>query len=211
MSNVDIISLGGVGGCNITDALKTLNYLTFPYSWVVSSQSFVINSFNNYNNFFDFDTKYLHSNHTSVLHTPTKSAVMLHDFNNLHNTIEKDNTIEKYKRRFERLNNTLLNTNKLILIRLPDNLKSPMLPYGLYDNIYIREEEDISKWNDFFIDICNTYPKKEIHLLIITDILSKVINRPLNMHRNMHLIYNQNHKDKNVLINILNKMLETIK
>lgn len=210
-SKTEIISLGGVGGCDITGALRELNCMSYPYSWIVSSQSFVIKSFNNFDNFFDFDTKYLHPTHNSIIYTPDKSAVMLHDFSNLHNIDEKNNVIEKYKRRFDRLNNTLLNNNKLLLIRLPDNLKSPMLPYGLYDNIYIREEEDLVLWNNFFTNLCNTYPSKEIHLLIITDMLSKIINRPPIIHKNIHLIYSENHKDKNTLKKIISETVEIIK
>ena len=42
------ISLGGAGGCGIAQYLKILNnnnQPTYPYDWIVSSQSFIINSF----------------------------------------------------------------------------------------------------------------------------------------------------------------------
>lgn len=41
--NLKIISLGGAGGCKIAEYLRTKNQEAYPYDWIVSSQSFVIN------------------------------------------------------------------------------------------------------------------------------------------------------------------------
>lgn len=209
--NIDIVSLGGVGGCDITYAfkeLKNIECLTYPYSWIVTTQSFIIKSFNSFENFFNFNKEDLHPQVGTVIHDGTKKAVMLHDFNNFQ--IEKNNVIEKYNRRFNRLNETLENNKKLIFVRLPDNLNSPMCPIGLYDNIYLREDEDISLWNDFFNSICLKYPNKEIHLVIVTDILDKVINKPENINKNLHLFYLENHKNTVELSKLLNNILKII-
>jgi hypothetical protein len=208
MENIDIISLGGVGGCDITYALKELNCLTYPFSWIVSSQSFVIKSFNSFENFYDFDPVNVHSYHKRMIHNGDKTSVMLHDFNNF--DIERDNVIAKYKRRFERFNETLNNKKKLLFVRLLDNLSEPMLPPGLYDNFYKREEEDIGKWNIFFKNVCSQYPEKEIHFLIVTNMMNKVVNKPDNLHKNLHLIYTENYKDKNTLVKLFKSVLQVI-
>lgn len=208
LKNIDIVSMGGVGGCDITYALKSFNCLSYPYSWIVSSQSFIIKSFNSFENFFDFDPKNVHPHVKRMIHNGNKKSVMLHDFENF--DIERENVIAKYKRRFQRLKETLENKNKLILIRLPDNLREPMMPPGLYDNFYDREDEDISKWNDFFIDICKKYPEKEIHFLIISNMLEKINCIPVNKHNNFHLIFSYQYKDTNTLVNILKNFIDSI-
>jgi hypothetical protein len=207
MENIDIISLGGVGGCDISFALKELNCVTYPYNWIVSSQSFVIDSFNHYEKFFDFKDESVHYALKNMIHNGNKKAVMLHDFHNFY--LEKDNVIEKYKRRFVRLDETLKNKNKLIFVRLPDNLKEPMTPIGLYDNFYDREDEDIDKWNDFFTKLCIQYPEKEIHFLIITNMFEKIKNCPVNKHKNLHLIFAHQYKKTDVLVNILKSFVNT--
>ena len=40
-----IISLGGVGGCDLAQSLRDLNQPTYPYDWLITSQSFIIKSF----------------------------------------------------------------------------------------------------------------------------------------------------------------------
>jgi hypothetical protein len=35
-----IISLGGIGGCDLAEALRKLNQPTYPYDWLITTQSF---------------------------------------------------------------------------------------------------------------------------------------------------------------------------
>ena len=46
-----LISLGGVGGCNLAFTLRKLNQPTYPYNWLITTQSFVIDSFLKFENF----------------------------------------------------------------------------------------------------------------------------------------------------------------
>ena len=70
------------------------------------------------------------------------------------------------------------------------------MPYDYYNNILIRDEEDIQKWEIFINYIQSKYNKK-IKLLIITskeNICSKTYNniivRFTKKHKNNEIIYN---------------------
>ena len=117
-----VISLGGVGGCQIAGILRKLNYLTYPYDWLICAQSFVIDSFLYINNFFTYNNTYVYD--TTKLISPKFNAIMLHDFNNY--LLEEKNIINKYNRRFERLYNSLENKEPILFIRYIDNLSIPL-------------------------------------------------------------------------------------
>jgi hypothetical protein len=187
-----IISLGGIGGCDLAQALRNANQQTYPYDWLITTQSFIINSFNNINNFFAFDEKYLHND--KYLLVDNKKAIMLHDFNNFF--LQKEDVIAKYKRRFERLNDSLNSKEDILFVRIYDNLEEDLAPY--YNNIFIRDEEDIQKWEIFINDIRIKYNKK-IKLLIITskeNICSKTYN-------NIILFFTKQHKNNKIIYNII--------
>ena len=169
-----IISLGGIGGCNLAIALRNLNQQTYPYDWLITTQTFIINSFNDINNFFVFDEKYVYNDEKLLVYD--KKAIMLHDFNNFF--LQKEEVITKYKRRFERLNDSLNSNEDILFVRIYDNLQDKLEPYDYYNDILIRDEEDIQKW-EFFINYIQIKYNKKIKLLIITnkeDICSKTYN-----------------------------------
>lgn len=187
-----IISLGGVGGCDLAAALRDLNQETYPYDWLITTQSFIINSFNNLNNFFAFEEKYVYD--TTKLLVYNKKAIMLHDFNNF--TSQKEEVITKYKRRFDRLNDSLNNKDDILFVRIYDNLQEKLKPNNYYNNILIRDEEDVQIWEKFINSIQSKY-KKKIKLLIITskeDICNKTYNNIImfftKQHTNNKIIYN---------------------
>ena len=157
-----VISLGGVGGCQIAGILRKLNYLTYPYDWLICAQSFVIDSFLDINNFFTYNNTYVYD--TTKLISPKFNAIMLHDFNNY--LLEEKNIINKYNRRFERLYNSLENKEPILFIRYIDNLSIPLIPEKYYNNIYIREYESINIWEEF-INMLSIKYKKNIYLLLI--------------------------------------------
>ena len=186
-----IISLGGIGGCELATALRNLNQPTYPYDWLITTQTFIINSFNDINNFFVFDEKYVYNDALLVY---DKKAIMLHDFNNF--LLQKEGVITKYKRRFERLNESLNSNEDILFVRIYDNLEEELIPIDYYNNILIRDEEDIEKWEIFINYIQSKYNKK-IKLLIITskeNICSKTYNniivRFTKKHKNNEIIYN---------------------
>lgn len=195
-----IISLGGIGGCELANALRNLNQQTHPYDWLITTQTFIINSFNDINNFFVFDEKYLYDNEKLLVYD--KKAIMLHDFNNFF--LQKEEVITKYKRRFERLNESLNSNEDILFVRLYDNLQDKLEPYDYYNDILIRDEEDIQKW-EFFINYIQRKYNKKIKLLIITnkeDICNKTYN-------NIILFFTKEHKNNNNIYNIIQNTLKS--
>ena len=195
-----IISLGGIGGCELGTALRNLNQETYPYDWLITTQTFIINSFNNINNFFVFDEKYLYDNEKLLVYD--KKAIMLHDFNNFF--LQKEEVITKYKRRFERLNESLNSDEDILFVRIYDNLQDKLVPYDYYNDILIRDDEDIQEW-EFFINYIQGKYNKKIKLLIITnkeDICSKTYN-------NIVLFFIKEHNNNNNIYNIIQDTLKT--
>lgn len=161
-----IISLGGVGGCIITQGLDCAGLYEprGPYSWLIASQSFVIDTFLHPNNFFDFDdeTQYMeHENKTVHLRHKNRNAVIIHDF-------ETDINIElvksKYNRRFQRLNDNLINNEPVLLIRVTEQNKQ-QLPE--WENYYNVERDNFQKWCEFRKYLEEQF-NKPFFLLIIT-------------------------------------------
>jgi hypothetical protein len=186
-----IISLGGIGGCDLAEALRKLNQPTYPYDWLITTQSFIIDSFNDFNSFFTFDEKYVYDNEKLLVHN--KKAIMLHDFNNF--TLQKCAVIQKYERRFNRLNDALMGNEDILFVRIYDNLQEKLVPIDYYNNILSRDEEDMQKWEDFIHCIKNKY-NKNAKLLVITsiqDMCSKTYNNIIinftHQHKNCNSIY----------------------
>jgi len=170
---MEVISLGGVGGSELSKILRTLNYPAYPYDWLVCNQSFVINSFCDITKFFNLeDNSYIYQTN-KFLH-PTLGAVMLHGCNNY--ILEKQDIINKYNRRFQRLYSKLENTESILFVRLMDNIN---ININGYEDIYIREEESINKWNLFLNMLINKYNKK-LYLLLITSDPTVTINNNIN-------------------------------
>jgi len=194
---MNVISLGGVGGCDLAQSLRDLDQPTYPYDWLVTTQSFIFNSINNFENFFSFEDKYVYQN-TKLL-DKNKKAVMLHDFKNF--SEEKNEVIAKYQRRFNRLETTL-KSNDILFVRIYDNLNDQL--NSDYKIILNREEEDIQKWENFIFDIQNKYNNKNIKLLIITNSL-EICNKNYN---NIILYYTEEHKNSKVIYDIIKNILE---
>ncbi len=193
-----IISLGGIGGCELATALRVLNQPAYPYDWMITTQSFIVNSFHNFDNFFHFDEKYIYDNEKLLV--SDKKAIMLHDFKNFN--LEKQQVIDKYIRRFERLNKTLSGKDEILFVRIYDNINEALIPMDYYNHILIREEEDVQKWDDFIDHLKNKYNKK-IKLLIITsnqEICSK--------HSNSILHFTTEHKNSNKIIDIIKNTIK---
>ena len=189
-----IISLGGVGGCDLAQSLRDLNQPTYPYDWLITSQSFIIKSFNNFDNFFIFDEKYIYDR--QKLLDVNKKAIMLHDFHNF--SLEKNEVILKYNRRFERLNNDINGNEEILFVRIYDNLEEKLQPLNYYNDIFVRDEEDISKWNEFISKLSTTYNKKIILLLITSN--ENICN---DNYSNIIIYFTTKHKDSNTIREII--------
>jgi hypothetical protein len=194
-----ILSLGGVGGCDLAQALRELNQLTYPYDWLITTQTFIVNSFNDFNNFFIFDEKYVYD--TTKLIDYNKKAVMLHDFNNF--TLQKNEVITKYKRRFERLNECLNENEDILFVRIYDNLEDKLMPNDYYNNILSRDNECMQKWENFMNEQQNN---KIAKLLLITNdenICSKT-------YTNIIVRFTKEHKNKNIIKTIIQETINIV-
>lgn len=168
-----LISLGGVGGCNLAFALRKLNQPTYPYNWLISTQSFVIDSFLKFDNFFEIDERYLHTNTTLL--NKNKTAIMLHDFKKFDKIVVTD----KFQRRYNRLKDVMQSSEDVLFIRAMDDLDVPMIPRGTYDEIFKREEDNIQLWSEFLNQQQNKFDK-EIKMLLLAhnEKLVKPTNNP---------------------------------
>ena len=168
-----LISLGGVGGCNLAFALRKLNQPTYPYNWLISTQSFVIDSFLKFENFFEIDEKYLHGKQTLL--NKNKTAIMLHDFKKF----DKNEVTDKFKRRYSRLKDAMQASEGVLFIRAMEDLEVPMIPEGKYDDIFKREEDQIQLWSEFLNQQQNKF-NKEIKMLLLAhnEKLVKTTNNP---------------------------------
>jgi hypothetical protein len=155
-----IISLGGIGGCDLAASLRDLNQPAGPWDWLITTQSFVIRSFDTFDNFFKFDEKFVHDQ--TLLLVEDKKAIILHDFTDF--AAQKIEVIEKYKKRFERLHDILNSNEPVLFVRIWDNLDESISSY--YDTIFAREQEQLAVWNNFITDKIKSYPN--IRLLVIT-------------------------------------------
>lgn len=174
------INIGGVGSCQVTEALKILNKSQerYPYDWLICSQSFILDTFENIifkennnilnnirNHFFDFeDEKYIEGYN---FFNKNKNAFSPHDIhvNFPYNNINAKNILEKYHRRFLRLKEALENTSNedILFIRRTENE-----PYHIeWENLYKNESENFVLWQDFINKLNEKY-KKNIKLLILT-------------------------------------------
>jgi hypothetical protein len=159
-----VISLGGVGGCELAQSLRSIGYETYPYDWLNATQSFVLRSFNDINKFFVFDERNVYKG--TYLLDRDKGGIISHDFENF--AIQKNEVIQKYTRRFNRLNEALESDEEILFIRLYDNLDEPQLPLRFYDSIFSRDQESIELWNSFITGLGEKY-KKRIRLLVLTN------------------------------------------
>jgi hypothetical protein len=197
-----IISLGGIGGCDLAQALRDLNQPAYPYDWLITTQSFIINSFGEFDRFFEFDEDCVYDN-TKLLRRD-KKAIMLHDFN--HFASEKDRVVSKYKRRFERLNECLCGPDDILFVRIYDNLREKLLPNDYYNDILIRDEEDVEKWEHFIRCVQIKYNKR-VKLLIITsreDICNKSYD-------NIIMHFTLEHKNNKHICNIVRDVVNHLK
>jgi hypothetical protein len=159
-----IISLGGVGGCVLTQSIQNLviDQERFPYDWLLSNQSFVTRTLLDNETFFNFDDETKICN--SMFVTDTQDGLSIHDFLDFDDYMNTRNDIkEKYIRRFDRLNKYLTSDIPILFIRVTNN--TPQQPSWL--NIFESIPDNIPLWFEFIQNFENKY-KKPIHFLIIT-------------------------------------------
>jgi hypothetical protein len=202
-----IISLGGVGGCDLATALRMFDQPSYPYDWIVSSQSFILHSFDRFFNFFEFTEEYVYDR--TVLLEKNKKAVMLHDFSDF--TRERDTVIAKYKRRFERLHSALYDSDEPILfVRINDNLEETLVPRFYYDNIFSREEESLERWDSWMQTVSETCGKRCLLLFISSHMKHHNIVDGSNW-KNVIVRHTLHHKFAENIHNIVFSVIQQIK
>jgi len=198
-----LISLGGIGGCDLAESLRSLHQEAYPYDWLITTQTFILNSFNEFRKFFVFDPSYLH-NRTNLL-TADKKAIMLHDFHQF--MIERESVVEKYKRRFDRLKEALSSPEPILFVRIYDNLEEALVPANYYDTILIRDVEDVDRWEEFIVRIQTTSMNPNIRLLLITSDES-ICTRST---PNIILHFTKDHKRSKAITTIIQDTLTTLR
>ena len=198
-----LISLGGVGGCNLAFALRKLNQPTYPYNWLITTQSFVIDSFLKFENFFQIDKEYLHGKRTLL--NKNKTAIMLHDFKKF----DKNEVTDKFKRRYSRLKDAMQASEDVLFIRAMEDMEAPMIPKGKYDDIFKREEDEIQLWSGFLNQQQNKF-NKEIKMLLLAhnEKLVKPTNNPNLFIEYVEKIYGNRRQERPNVGRIVKKIKE---
>lgn len=176
------ISLAGVGGCSVSRALRSLGQSALPFDWLIARQDFVISAIESGGvSFFDFeDPASLHGE--TIITVPDRSALSIHDFRQ-NWAAEKENVGKKYRRRWSRFHE-ILNSRpdarqprKIVFVRSFLDMDEPI--ESIYDNIFVRQKEDIRAWEDFLTREQRKNPGTEMHLVIVTsrdDVKSQAAN-----------------------------------
>jgi hypothetical protein len=188
-----VISLGGVGGCTITQSIQLLvqDQERYPYDWMLTNQSFVIETILDNNNFINFDDETEFNN--NEISVKTRDCLSVHDFSSYENYVNtRDNVKEKYNRRFHRLNQALSSNEPILFIRISNNTPTAESWIGRFES----KPDDIQKWIDF-IQYLEKYFTKPIFLLIITMVqteynehkekFSNEKQKYLRMYKNSHI------------------------
>jgi hypothetical protein len=162
-----IINLGGVGGCDVTQAIQRIltDCPRYPYDWLLTNQSFIIRTLLNNKCFFDFEDRT--KLHGKEIHVEEMDGMSVHDFpdsfdEKMYNTIVPIMK-EKYERRMNRLNDSLFSEEPILFVRQANNTETSKD----WTNRFHCVRDDFIKWVEF-IKYLNTYFKKPIYLLMIT-------------------------------------------
>lgn len=199
------ISLAGVGGCSVSRALRSLGQNALPFDWLIARQDFVISAIeSNGESFFDFNNpERLHGE--TIITMPDSSALSIHDFRKDW-SLEKDDVQKKYRRRWIRFHDIInarqeaVKPRRVIFVRSFLDMDEPI--ESIYDNIFVRREEDIRLWEDFISRIQKKNPDIEMHLVIVTSRRDVKSDRP-----NVHVFTLNNYKDYKQIRKALRKLM----
>jgi hypothetical protein len=199
------ISLAGVGGCSVSRALRSLGQNALPFDWLIARQDFVISAIESGGTaFFDFDDHArLHGE--TIITVPDRSALSIHDFRQ-NWAAEKENVRKKYRRRWNRFHDILYSRpgarqpRKIVFVRSFLDMDEPI--ESIYDNIFVRQKEDVRAWEDFLAREQRKNPGTEMHLVIVTsrdDVKSQAPK--------VHVLRLKNYKDYKEIKKALKKLM----
>ena len=161
-----IISLGGVGGCIITQAVQKFIFdqERYPYDWLLANQSFVIRTLLDNSTWFDFEDETVFHDNNYEVSIKERDGMIVHDFSSYENYKNQRNIVkETYKRRFDRLNQIVTSNEPIMFVRITNNTPMNDNWIGRFESV----PDDIPKWFDFIQNLEQTY-KKPIYLCIVT-------------------------------------------
>ena len=159
----ELINIGGVGSCILSEVLRKLNYPCYIFDWNATYQSIVIDCILNLKQPYLFEKKsFLKS--TTILNGNNTIKNELNTFWDIHsfkgNYNDCDNINEKYTRRLNRLKKVLQSSTKKVLIRMAHSINSdhPEINFN-------KEKDDKNTWIGFYETLSRKY--SNIHLIVI--------------------------------------------
>jgi hypothetical protein len=193
MINSNMINLGGVGSCRLSQILSKLNNPCYPYDNNITYQSAVINSIINLSPLFTFDKIYYTSPPLFVnkaIRNHDNTAFDIHYFTNSYE-YDASRVKSMYERRMNRLIDKLNSSDNKILIRMMHSEDSyhPEINGN-------KEKDNIEDWIKFYDEINLKY--SNIKLLLIScqdhEIYSKNIKNGIYLINDKDIFYNENDK-----------------
>jgi hypothetical protein len=193
LNEKNMISLGGVGSCLLSQILKKLNNPCYIFDNNLTYQSAVINSVINLSSLFIFDKKYYTSPPLFVnnaLRNDNNTAFDIHYFKN---NFDEDviNVSSMYNRRMNRLIEKLNSNDNKILIRMMHTIESyhPEINGN-------KEKDNIEDWISFYDAINSKY--SNIKLILISkqynEIFYKNIKNGIYLINDKDIFDNENDK-----------------
>ena len=199
------VSLAGVGGCSVSKALRSLGQNALPFDWLIARQDFIISAVeSDGQSFFDFSNpERLHGQ--TIITMPDNSALSIHDFKK-NWALEKEDVQKKYQRRWMRFHDILNSRQttqaprKIIFVRSFLDMDEPI--ESIYDDIFVRREENIQLWEDFIRRLQKKNPDIVMDILIVTSRKDVKSDMP-----NVHVVTLKNYKDYKEIRKAIKKLM----
>ena len=158
----ELINIGGVGSCILSEVLRKLNYPCYIFDWNATYQSIVIDCILNlkqpYNSEKNSFLKATTLNSNNTIKNEENTFWDIHSFKGNYNGCENIN--KKYTRRLNRLKQVLQSSKNKIFIRMAHTINSdhPEINFN-------KEKDDKEKWIKFYENLSSKY--NNINLIII--------------------------------------------
>lgn len=184
-----IVSLGS--NCEVGIALRSRSLKTesYPFDWIWSNISFIIDIFKNRTKQIDLDSfnliigkehLYLHNHQIMLVHD-------FDDYVNIVKTEENKNELksklksvtETYNRRLERLTNLCLSGKRILFVRL-SKINGPS---------ELKEQDSVEKVIELIHAIEDSYPNLDFKLLYLDYYKGNNEDKAINIHNHPRLLY----------------------
>ena len=196
----ELINIGGVGSCILSEVLRKLNYPCYIFDWNCTYQSIVIDCILNLKQTYNFEKNSFLKKNTNYGNNTIKNKKNtfwdIHSFKGNYN--ECDNINKKYTRRLNRLKKVLQSSKNKVLIRMAHSINS------LHPEInFNKEKDDKEKWIKFYKNLSKKYNNFNL-IVIYNDYLKNGINEECV--ENITFVYS-----KNIFNNTNNELYKYLK